>query len=126
MSKFFREIRWARVWAAFLVAEVATIAAAFGWVAIYSHLLNPGRDLAHYEAYAMTASPYVSLFAGPPIFYSACRWIWANGLAVFLLYCILEIAFLLFSDTSSIPKWILYVGFPAKFLACWLGGRTAK
>ena len=112
--------------AAFVAAEVTMIAAAFGWVAIYSYLLNPGRDLAHYQAYAMMASPYVSLIAGPPIFYSACRWIRANGVAVFALFCLLEIPVLLLSDTSSIPSWILFAGFPSKFLGCWLGGRAAK
>jgi len=125
MSHFFREIRWGRALAAFAAAEAGTIAAAFGWVAVYSHLLNPGRDLAHYQAYAMTTR-LRGIACRAAYFYLACRWIRANGVAVFALYCLLQIPFLLLSDTSSIPSWILFAGFPSKFLGCWLGGGAAK
>ena len=46
------KIRWGRAFAGALAAEIAQIAAAFVWVAIYSYLINPGQPLATYEAHA--------------------------------------------------------------------------
>jgi hypothetical protein len=36
------KINWGRAFAGALIGEIAQIAAAFGWVAIYSYLINPG------------------------------------------------------------------------------------
>ena len=69
------KISWGRACAGALIAEIAQIAAAFGWVAIYSYLINPGQPMATYEAHAQVSGPWVSLLAGAPIFYAASRWI---------------------------------------------------
>jgi hypothetical protein len=66
-------IRWRWALAGFAVLELVMIAAAVGWVAIYSHLLAPGRGLAVYQAHAARASPIVSLIAGLPAFWGAGR-----------------------------------------------------
>ena len=66
-------IRWRWALAAAPLLELAMIAAAVGWVAIYSHLLAPGRGLAAYQAHAAIASPIVSLIAGLPAFWGAGR-----------------------------------------------------
>ena len=66
-------VRWRWALAGFVVLELALIGAAFGWVAIYSHVLAPGRDLAAYQAYANVASPIVSVIAGIPAFWGAGR-----------------------------------------------------
>jgi hypothetical protein len=65
--------RWRWALAGFAVLEVTLIVAAVAWVAIYSHLLAPGRDLAAYQAYAQVASPIVSVVAGIPAFWGAGR-----------------------------------------------------
>jgi len=69
------KINWGRAFAGALIAEIAQIAAAFGWVAIYSYLINPGQPMATYQAHAQASGPWVSLLAGAPIFYAASRWI---------------------------------------------------
>ncbi len=66
-------IRWPWALLGFVLLEVALIGAAFGWVAIYSYLIEPGRDRAAYEAYAQVASPIVSIVAGVPVFWGAGR-----------------------------------------------------
>ena len=61
--------------AAFVSLEIVMIAAAFAWVAIYSHVLRPGQSLATYQAYAREASPIVSLVVGIPAFFAAGIWL---------------------------------------------------
>ena len=69
------KIDWGRACAGALIAEIAQIAAAFGWVAIYSYLINPGQPMATYQAHAQASGPWVSILAGAPNFYAASRWI---------------------------------------------------
>jgi hypothetical protein len=69
------KIRWGPACAGALIAEVGQIAAAFGWVAIYSSLVNPRQPMATYQAHAQASGPWVSIIAGAPIFYAASRWI---------------------------------------------------
>ena len=57
-------IHWVRACAGALIAEITQIAAAFGCVAIYSYLINPGQPMATYEAHAQTSGPWVSILAG--------------------------------------------------------------
>src|ERR1044072_2082462 len=69
------KINWGRAFAGALIAEIAQIAAAFGWGAIYSYLINPGHPRATYQAHAQASGPWFSLLAGAPFFYAASRWI---------------------------------------------------
>jgi hypothetical protein len=81
-------------------ALAALVALSFAWVAIYSHVLHPGEELAFYQAYARVASPWVSVIAGVPLFWAigafarrrfgdAAR---ANALAAFGVYAALSLA----------------------------------
>src|SRR6266576_2941159 len=83
------KINWGRACAGALIAEIAQIAAAFGWVAIYSYLINPGQPMATYQAHAQASGPWVSILAGAPIFYAASRWIARSrptALALFAIF----------------------------------------
>lgn len=42
MAMNLKLIRWPSAIVGAVIAEVALIASAFGWVAIYSYLINPG------------------------------------------------------------------------------------
>jgi len=39
------KISWGRAGVGALIAEIGQIAAALGWVAIYSYLINPGQPV---------------------------------------------------------------------------------
>lgn len=117
-----------------LLAEVATIAAAFAWVFLYSYLVHPGETPAFYQRYAQVSSPWVSVLAGPPIFYLVCRWIGsrapararATAMALFGLFLPLDLAIVLSAGIP--PPHILAfaaAGYLLKFLACHLGGLSA-
>lgn len=128
------EIRWGAALGGMLLAEVATIAAAFAWVAIYSYLIHPGETSAFYQRYAEVASPWVSVLAGAPIFYGICRWIvsrapasaWPTAMALFGMFLILDLA-LIFAAGGPSPRIVGFMaaGYLLKFLACHLAGRGA-
>ena len=117
-----------------LLAEAAQIAAAIGWVAFYSYVVHPGETPAFYQRYAQVASPWVSVLAGPPIFYLVCRWIGSRvpsrarptAMALFGLFVVVELALVLSAGTAS-PRILRFVaaGFLLKLLACHLGARSA-
>src|SRR5262245_29027393 len=99
----FLDVRWGWAVAGVLAAEATLVAAAFAWVAIYSYLLNPGQQAADYQRYAMSASPYVCLLLGVPVFLAICRWIGrrrpssavATAMGLFGLYCLIEVPLML-------------------------------
>ncbi|MBS1826390.1 MAG: hypothetical protein JST93_13800 [Acidobacteria bacterium] len=116
-----------RVVLAVLAAEAIMIAATIAWVAFYSYVIDTGHPAAYYEAYAQRAGPYVALTLGLPAFYLVCRKISGRGvakaMAVFVVYCALEIPMLAVSDLSQLPGWLLPANFATKLLGCYLGGK---
>ena len=91
------QISWGRAGAGALIAEIAQIAAAFGWVAFYSYLINPGQPMAQYQVYAQASGPWVSILAGAPIFYAGSRWIARSrptALALFAIFVVIDGALL--------------------------------
>ena len=123
-------IHWGRAAAGALIAEIAQIAAAFGWVAIYSYLINPGQPMATYEAHAQASGPWVSILAGAPIFYAASRWIARlrpTALALFAIFFVIDGALLVGmteSWTGALSA-VVGVSYLTKLGACALGGRPA-
>ena len=122
------KINWGRAAAGALIAEIAQIAAAFGWVAIYSHLINPGQPLATYEAHAQASGPWVSIIAGAPIFYAASRWIARSrptALALFGIFFLIDGGLLvgLVESWTDFPFVLVGLSFLTKLCACALGGR---
>ena len=117
-----------RVCAGALIAEITQIAAAFGWVAIYSYLINPGQPMATYQAHAQASGPWVSILAGAPIFYAASHWIArsrSTALALFGIFFAIDGALLVgmtesWTGASSVLIGLSYL---TKLCACALGGR---
>ncbi len=121
-------IRWGRACVGALVAEVGQIAAAFAWVAVYSYLINPGQPMAAYEAHAQASGPWVSIFAGAPIFYAASRWIAktrTTALALFGIFLVIDGGLLVAMTESWTTASMVLIGlsYLTKFFACALGGR---
>jgi hypothetical protein len=113
-----------------LIAEVAQIAAAFGWVAIYSYLVNPGQPIAAYQAHAQVSGPWVSIIAGAPIFYAASRWIArsrSTALALFCIFLVIDGALLvaMMESWTGAPFVLIGLSYLTKLCACALGGRHA-
>jgi hypothetical protein len=115
-----------------VAAEASQVAATFGWVTIYSYVIDPGRSPEHYQAYAAASAPWVSVVAGLPIFYAASRWIardLASALALFGVFVVMDVALLAaaggFGDASGTLGPVA-VSWATKLLACHLGGAAAE
>jgi len=116
-----------RACAGALIAEITQIAAAFGWVAIYSYLINPGQPMATYQAHAQASGPWVSILAGAPIFYAASRWIARSrptALALFAIFLVIDGALLVGMTESwtGAPFVLIGLSYLTKLCACALGG----
>jgi hypothetical protein len=122
------KIRWGRAFGGALIAQVAQIVAAFGWVAVYSHLINPGQPFPTYQAHAQASGPWVSILAGAPIFYAASRWIARSlptALALFAIFAVIDGALLvsMTESWSGLPVVLIGISYLTKLFACALGGR---
>ena len=122
-------IRWVRAVCGAVVAEIGQIAAAFGWVAIYSHLIRPGQSLVQYQAHAQASGPWVSIIAGVPIFYAASRWIAGNAASALMLWGVFVLIdgglLLAASAETTLPLGLIAASYATKLLACYAGGKAA-
>jgi hypothetical protein len=123
-------INWGRATGGALIAQIAQIAAAFGWVAIYSYVIDPGQPIATYQAHAQASGPWVSILAGAPIFYAASRWIAGSlptALALFAILLVIDGALLVIMMESWTGAAFVLIGlsYLTKLCACALGGRHA-
>jgi hypothetical protein len=122
------KINWGRALGGALIAQIAQIAAAFGWVAIYSYVINPGQPFATYQAHAQASGPWVSILAGAPIFYAASRWIARSrptALALFAIFLVIDAAMLvgMVENWTEVPFVLFGLSYLTKLVACALGGR---
>lgn len=127
----FRHIRWPAVLKSLAIAEVALIGAAVAWVAIYSHVLNPGQPLAAYQAHAQLAGPWVSIAMGMPVFFALGRWLLVDktsAWALYGLYLALDIAVLVGMSGRAMPlPWLLVaLSYLTKLGALALGVKRAS
>lgn len=127
-----RQISWRLALAGALGAEITLVIAAFGWVALYSHVIHPGEPFQFYQSYALRSSPWVSLLVGIPVFYLGCRWIrarvptkaLATAMGLFGIYLLLDAPLVLLNDNPLMPSWLPSVGYAAKGMAGYLGARS--
>ncbi len=123
------KIKWARAAGGALLAQTAQIAAAFGWVAIYSYLIAPGQPVSTYQAHAQVSGPWVSILAGAPIFYAASRWIARSrptALALFGIFVLIDGALMVtFADWTPQLLAQVAISYLTKLGACVLGARHA-
>ena len=122
------KINWARALGGALIAQIAQIAAAFGWVAVYSYAINPGQPFATYQAHAQASGVWVSILAGAPIFYAASRWIARSqptALALFAIFAAIDGALLvgMVESWTGLPFVLVGLSYFTKLVACALGGR---
>jgi hypothetical protein len=122
------QIKWGRAFGGSLIAQISQIAAAFGWVAIYSYVIDPGEPVATYQAHAQVSGPWVSILAGAPIFYAASRWIarsLATALALFACLVVIDGALLVLmvENWTGVDVVLVGLSYLTKLGACVLGGR---
>lgn len=121
-------VAWKKALGGVLAAEVLLIAAAFAWVAIYSHLIAPGQDVSAYRQYAQVASPWVSLIVGVPLFYLLGRWLRSRRTAAWLfgLYLAFELVLLTSVPTAGTIPWAMVAASWATKLASLMTGARER
>lgn len=126
-----RQIHWGRALGGAALAEVMLIAAAFGWVAIYSYLINPGQPLSVYEQHATESGPWVSIVVGIPLFYAAARWIGRNRPTALVLCALVlmvdaVVLAVLAGSLSVAQAGLIAVSYVTKGIAAWFGGGPTR
>lgn len=125
-----KPIYWGRAVFGTIVAEIAIVAAAFAWVAVYSYLINPGQPMATYEAYAVVASPWVSVIAGIPVFYLVSYFIArtsTTALVLYALFLLIDLSLLWLVDTqATLPLLQIVLSHISKLAASYVGGQQAE
>ena len=111
-----------------MAAEVAQVAAAFLWVAIYSYAIDPDQPLAVYQQHARDSAPWISIIAGFIIFYAASRWIGRSvptAMALFVVFLVIDGLLLVLASTEVSVSLLALAGasYATKLVACYLGGR---
>ena len=117
-------------------AMVVNVAAAFGWVAIYSLAIAPGQSEAAYQAYAEQVAPWCSVIAGIPILFAAgwlrARWGdrgaagWSMGMWVGVVYVLLDLTILLSVVGPAALTGVVGLSIITKIAASAWGGRVAR
>lgn len=115
---------------------VVNIAASFGYMVVYSYVIDPGHDAKYYEDHIQIAAPYCSIVAGVPLMFLAGWWVagWrrrALGVRaawiVWLAYAVIDLAVSLavgMSDGISIGVALLVaVSLATKLAAAHFGGK---
>lgn len=115
-----------------LVVMVVNVAISFLYVAVYSYVISPGHDIAHYQAHAQFSAPYSSIIAGMPLMFLAGRWIGRRGtpdvavqaaLGVWLVYAAIDLAIVIPAGTARLIPLVI-VSLLTKLAAAYLGGRA--
>jgi hypothetical protein len=119
-----------------LVAMITLIVISILEVTLYSYVVNPGQEIAVYEAHAEFSAPFISGIFGFIIFFAIARyWKRRNYDNVFrlvilfpVIYIMLDLAVILVVGMGDwpgfIPVFLLSNG--AKFLGSYLGYKLTK
>jgi hypothetical protein len=127
---------WLWIIPAAIAVMIINVAIHILYMVVYSYVINPGHDVAHYQAHAQVSAPYSSIVVGMPLMFLACRWIgrkFAAGFAVtaallvWLVYFLIDLTVVLFAaELSSTLALVVTISIVTKFAAAYLGGLAAR
>lgn len=127
--------RWVLIIPAAIAVLILNVAIHVLYMVVYSYLINPGHDVAHYEAHAKFSAPYSSIVFGIPLMFLVCRWLgrkFAAGfsltaaLLVWLVYFLIDITVLVFAGGLGTVALLFTISFATKFAAAYVGGLAAR
>jgi hypothetical protein len=111
---------------------VLNVAISVGVVWVYSTLVEPGRPVSHYEAFAVAAAPVSSVVAGIPLMVLAgfflsrgrtARAALSAAGAMALLYIVVDAAILLAADAGSAGWGWEALSYSTKLLSALAGAK---
>jgi hypothetical protein len=104
-------------------------------VAVYSYLINPGQEVAVYDAHAESSAPYISGIFGFIIFFLVARhWkkkVYQNLLKLVFLFPLIYVLFDIIIITAAGVQWsdfilIFAIANTAKIFGSYLGYKLTK
>ncbi len=127
--------RWVWIIPAAIAVLIVNVAIHVLYMVAYSYVIDPGRDMEHYQAHAELSAPYSSIVVGMPLMFFAGRWIarkfgarWSltAALLVWLVYFLIDITIIILVGEVSRMALLLTISFSTKFVAAYLGGLAAR
>jgi hypothetical protein len=118
-----------------LLLMVLNVVGAFGVMAVYGHLIEPGHEPSFYEAAAQRIAPWSSIFVGAVLFFLAGLWLsWRragrNGLAFaatfVVVYAAIDIAVIVASGAIGALGAIVVASMLSKLAAALFGAWLAR
>ncbi len=97
------------------------------YMVVYGHVIDPGHEQAYYEAHVQIAAPYCSIIAGIPLMFLVGWWVgmWP-AMLVWLVYALLDVAFLAGSGPTLRAGAFVAVSLLTKLGAAYLGALAAS
>jgi hypothetical protein len=123
---------WVFAVVGYILVEVILVAAAFGWVALYSYAVHPGEAATYYQSYAQNASPIVALVVGIPLFFLSGRLFrgmvpdraQATIVTMVAISVVVTLAVLIMMREDRVYQWALAsINWSAQLCAGWLGSK---
>lgn len=125
---------YAKAVSAAVLISIVNIAASFIVVAIYAHLINPGREHAFYQEAAKSIAPWSGVVVGFGLFLLAVYWIgalrpersaFAMAAVIFVTYAVLDLGLLSASGELRKVAGIAALSLSTKLVAACLGAWLA-
>ncbi|HWB76471.1 MAG TPA: hypothetical protein VG755_16000 [Nannocystaceae bacterium] len=129
MSTTSRSRRVLRVLGLALLVMTLNVAASVIYMVLYSYVIAPGRDAAHYDAHVQAAAPWSSVIVGAPLMFFASRWLarrtgTRDGIGIAIAYIVIDSAILLGAGALARLAPIVALSFATKLAAAWAGAAT--
>lgn len=127
--------RWLWIVPAALIVLISNVGIHVLYMVVYSYLINPGQDMAHYHAHAQFSAPYSSIVMGIPLMFLVCRWIGRKfaaessvtaALLIWLVYFLIDITVVVFAGALGEMALLVSVSLATKFAAAYFGGLAAR
>lgn len=102
---------------------------------MYSTLIAPGREQAHYEQHAQATAPWISIIFGIVLFFFITRLLsrnrfdkrYAIALALPAIYIVMDIILILISGTDWSQQYMIFtISFITKLVASFFGAFSVK
>jgi hypothetical protein len=127
--------RWVLIGPAAIAVLILNVAIHVLYMVVYSYLINPGQEMARYQAHAEFSAPYSSIVFGIPLMFLVCRWMGRKfapefsvtaALLVWLVYFLIDITVLVFAGGLGRVALLFTISFATKFAAAYFGGLAAR
>ena len=118
-----------------VVIVMVNVAISYGVMAVYSHMIDPGHELAYYEAAAQRIAPWSSIVFGPILFFFASYFFAKRrpersavgfALAIFAAYALIEVIVMTSAGKLIEMFAIVALSMTTKLVGGLLGAKRAQ